>query len=390
MSNNVKGAFTVRFVRNGDTIYVVREIVKANGDGTSLYQAIDPTTGELSVNWGTPANQPIIKLRVMSCRGYPVSINSVTWAYDGHTLTFNSAAESSGDYEGWHLCSTTGYASKFAVKITVVGGESVAMFRILDNIATTQDMTNKQVTYTIDYTCNSIHDTVTESVDIEIQSAGSNSYRLVIGCASYILPYTDSNSVVHESVNLTIATLLYGVKNVTLGSDGNGNTYSVEWYQDGVLLSGKTGLTLTVNRNNQNDGNPFVDGASVFVAKLKKNGVVVAQDAQSILDMKDEYRVEVRPRQNYSAYIDENNSTQLQAQLIRQTPSGSVSNVAGATYVWTLYNMYGTVTGENLSGQNVTVTANHAKCEIIDENGHGTGNYHYGDVEAAVTATYNV
>lgn len=380
---NVKGAFTVRFVKNGDTIYLVREIVNAAGEGSSLYQAIDPTTGKLSRDWTQPAQQPIVRLRAMSMRGYPVTVNNVTWAYDGTNLSFNASAEEEGDYVGWQLCNTSGYVGKFAVKVETISGYSWYQFRILHNIASRTQLSNKQLTYTVDYTCNSMHDTMTESVDIEIQQAGSNGYKLTIL----------TNHARLDNVNNTAtlrAELSYGVEPLSLGTDAEGNTYSIKWYQDGVELSGKTALTLTVNRDNNNDGNPYIDGASVFVAKLLRNGVVVAQDAQSIIDDKDEYRVLISPKQSYSPYIDENNNTQLQAQLTRTDPSGNVSNVSGATYAWTLYNATGAVTGSNLSGATVTVTATHALCNVLDSSGALTGETYYGDVECACNATYNL
>ena len=53
MSNKIKGAFTVRFIRTGDQIYVTKNIVKFDKNGAesggSLFQAIDPTSGTLSV-----------------------------------------------------------------------------------------------------------------------------------------------------------------------------------------------------------------------------------------------------------------------------------------------------------------------------------------------------
>ena len=47
MGNKIKGAFTVRFIRTGDQIYVSKSIVKFDNAGAesggSLFQAIDPT-----------------------------------------------------------------------------------------------------------------------------------------------------------------------------------------------------------------------------------------------------------------------------------------------------------------------------------------------------------
>ena len=71
---NIGAAFTVRFLRNGDTITVKRDIVKTDGSGAALFQMVDTTSGTVAPNWGVEANQPIIRLTLKSAAGYPVAL----------------------------------------------------------------------------------------------------------------------------------------------------------------------------------------------------------------------------------------------------------------------------------------------------------------------------
>ena len=76
-------AFSVRFLRNGDQVVIVRNIINHKGSGRALFQVIDPQTGVVAPNWdatGLPEGaekeavldaQPIIQLGVRSSFGYP-------------------------------------------------------------------------------------------------------------------------------------------------------------------------------------------------------------------------------------------------------------------------------------------------------------------------------
>ena len=95
MANKIKGAFTVRFIRTGDQIYVEKTIVKFDKNGTesggSLFQAIDPTNGGLSVDWKTSIyEQPALKIGIKSAVGNPVTITDIKWTYRGTQLAFNA------------------------------------------------------------------------------------------------------------------------------------------------------------------------------------------------------------------------------------------------------------------------------------------------------------
>ena len=81
-------AFSVRFLRNGDQITVVRNVVDKDGNGAALFQVVDTSTGTPTPDWTQTENQPIIQLGVRSAAGYPTEITNVAWAYDGITLNF--------------------------------------------------------------------------------------------------------------------------------------------------------------------------------------------------------------------------------------------------------------------------------------------------------------
>ena len=85
---DIGAAFTVRFLRNGDSVTITRLVVKSSGAGASLFQAVDTTSGAVVPDWTVAENQPIIRLTIRSAAGYPVSISAVRWAYDGQALSF--------------------------------------------------------------------------------------------------------------------------------------------------------------------------------------------------------------------------------------------------------------------------------------------------------------
>ena len=71
-------AFSVRFLRNGDQVTVVRNVIDSAGNGAALFQVVDTTTGTPTPDWTQTENQPIIQLGVRSAAGYPTEITNVT------------------------------------------------------------------------------------------------------------------------------------------------------------------------------------------------------------------------------------------------------------------------------------------------------------------------
>lgn len=356
MMNSVKGAFTVRFLRNGDQVYITRNIVRIEGGvevGASLFQAIDPNSGTLSVDWTVEKNQPIIKLKAESAKGYIATINSVLWAYDGNNISFGTSA----DANGWYT-STDG---KFKRKSS--GG--FEMLKIVKNLASLSGdvVSNRQITYTVTYTSNALVDSITQSVDVQIQQAGTDSHSVYITTSRVELSKDAASTVL-------TAECVYGISAVTVGQNG----YTMKWYQDGVEIAGKTAQSLIVYRN-ASDGSPYVEGGSVFTAKLFKNGNIVAQDGQRINDTSDEWQIRPEVAPGGYDYVSKSNNATFKLKVLR---NGVVQSVSSSVFSWTIYNSLGIKTGSG-TGEIVTVTPEHAKCTAAN------GNVYYGDVDFTIS-----
>ena len=338
-------AFSVRFLRNGDQITVVRNVIDSAGNGAALFQVVDTTTGTPTPDWTQAAKQPIIQIGIRSAAGYPTEITNVAWAYDGVTLNFTYNGSS------WVTASND---SRFQARIN----GNYYELKIVNNIASKDVVSNKQISYEVSYSSNAHSDTLQGSIDVLIQQAGSNSHILQI----------TTNRVELDARN-TDATLTavasFGSTPVSIGTNG----YVIEWYQDNVKLSGQTGATLTVNRD-------MVSGGSIFVAKLFKDGNLVAQDGQRINDIADEYQITYTPTNAGSNYVaPSHNAVYNLAMTKNGNPyTGEVS------FAWQIYNALGE---PRTSGTSSTVTVNPSDCLV------GTGdNAYYSDCDVQVTADF--
>ena len=335
----------MRFLRNGDQITVVRNVIDSAGNGAALFQVVDTTTGTPTPDWTQTANQPIIQIGIRSAAGYPTEITNVAWAYDGKTLnfTYNGSA--------WVTASND---SSFQARIN----GNYYELKIVANLASKKVVSNKQISYEISYVSNAHSDSIQGSIDVLIQQAGSNSHNLQI-----------TTNLVELDASNTEATLTavayYGTTPVSIGTNG----YAIEWYQDNVKLSGQTGTTLTVNRD-------MVSGGSIFVAKLLKDGNVVAQDGQRINDIADEYQITYTPTNAGSNYVaPSHNAVYILAVTKNGNPySGEV------TFSWRVYNALGE---PKTSGTSSTVTVTTDDCKV----GNGDNAY-YSDCDVQVTADF--
>jgi len=338
-------SFTVRFLRNGDQITIVRDITHADGTGAGLYQVVDPTSGAASPDFTVAANQPILKISARSAAGYPVEVSNVLFAYDGTTLNFTYNGSS------WVAASND---SRFQSRIN--GG--VYELKVVGNLASASVVSNRQITYSVSYTSNALTDTVQGSVDVLIQQAGSDSHLLQITADRVELDADNTTATL-------TAEALYGTGTVIIGSNG----YTCEWLQDGSALSGQTSAKLSVTRS-------MVEGGSIFVCKLKKDGTVVAQDSQRVNDIADEYQIRPTPTDAGSNCVNESHNATYTLSVERNgsTYSGSV------TYSWQVYNSLGEA---KTSGTGSTVTVTPTDCMV----GSGTGAY-YSDADVQVTANF--
>lgn len=338
-------AFSVRFLRNGDQITVVRNVIDSAGNGSALFQVVDTTTGTPTPDWTQEANQPIIQLGIRSAAGYPTEITNVAWAYDGVTLNFT--------YNGSNWV-TANNDSRFQARIN----GNYYELKIVANLASKTVVSNKQISYEVSYSSNAHSDTLQGSIDVLIQQSGSNSHNLQI-----------TTNLVELDASNTEATLTavayYGTTPVSIGTNG----YAIEWYQDNVKLSGQTGATLTVTRD-------MVSGGSIFVAKLLKDGNVVAQDGQRINDIADEYQITYTPTNAGSNYVAPGHSATFNLAV---TKNGNHYD-GEVTFSWKIYNALGE---PKTSGTSSTVTVTANDCLV------GTGdNAYYSDCDVQVTADF--
>ena len=125
-------AFSVRFLRNGDQITVVRNVIDSAGNGASLFQVVDTTTGTPTPDWTQTANQPIIQIGIRSAAGYPTEITNVTWAYDGQTLNFT---------DNGSTLITANKDSRFQARIN----GSYYELKIVGNIASKREVSNEEI-----------------------------------------------------------------------------------------------------------------------------------------------------------------------------------------------------------------------------------------------------
>lgn len=343
--DKVKGAFTVRFLRLGDDVYITREIYRIDNGvrkGASLFQAVNPSTGALSVDWADPNKQPICEFSAKSSMGYPVTLIEGTFTYDGQVVVFSSGI---GDWKE----STNG---KFAIKFE----NGKIFFKIIDNIASKTQVANKQISYLFTYMSNGMVNSYAGSMDVVIQQSGSDSHMLIITTPRIVL---DEGN---PTTSLT-AEAVYGIKNITIGEDG----YTIEWYKDKVMMSEK-GATVEVSRDD-------VDGASMYVGKLLLDGVAVAQDGQFISDIADEYQVGVH---RLVDFVNEKTNAQFDFFLRR---NDNIVETNDNQWEWDIYNALGVVTKSG-TGKGLTITA--ADCKNVPIGG---GQEYYNDANYIGTVT---
>ena len=358
MGNQVKGAFTVRFIRTGDQIYITRNVVKFDASGTesgaALFQAIDSTNGTINPDWATDKTaQPALKISVKSAMGNPVTVTDIVWTWKGNTIMFNEAAETSGDYAGWNKSTDNMFVKK--TTITIVDNVCYCYLRFIANAASATVLSNQTIGFTINYTTSGMNDTVSGTEDVLIQQAGSDSYSVNIT--------TDCSTLNKDQTSTTLtATCLYGVNPLE-------SEYTLEWYKDFVKIEGQTGKTLTVTRDD-------VDGSSVYSVKMLVGSVVKAVDAQRIVDEGDEWQVVAEPSGSSPTAISA--TSEAKYTLILKKNGTAYSGTP--TWTWTVYNALNEQTGSGTTA-GVTLTEEMAKCKPSE------GTEYYNDVSVVAQAT---
>jgi hypothetical protein len=358
-------AFSVRFLRNGDQIIVLRDVINDAGDGVPLFQSVDSVSHAITPNWdatGTSgdeqaaiiAAQPIIQLRVRSASGYPAEITGVTWKYDGTALQFSSIGSS------WTTATNN---AKFQARIYTTSGANPVTYwqlRIIGNLADPNHIANTQISYEVSYASNQMTDTVEGSVDVIIMSSGASNHAMQVTANTVELDKTTTQATL-------TAHCYYGGNPVTIGQNG----YTIKWFK-GTTDTGLTTASITVSRSD-------VTGSNVFIAKLYKNGNVVAVDSVTIHDTADEYQIMQTLDETITgnaAYLSPTHNAVYNLSLLRN----NVVYTGAVTYSWDVINAEGVITHTG-TGAVVTLVPAYAVC------GQGQGAY-YGDVDVDVTATF--
>lgn len=360
-------AFSVRFLRNGDQVVIVRNIINQKGSGLALFQVVNPDTGAVTPNWDATGKegaeltavldaQPIIQLGVRSAYQYPAEIKSVTWYYNkALKFNLNGAEWVTAEADADNLD-----AQKFQARIDGANYQ----LKIVGNLASKENVANRQITYDVTYACNGMTDMVKGSVDVLIQAAGSNSHMLQISATSVEL---DDKT---PSTTLT-AVGMYGTEYVKIGQGGD---YTIKWYQDGVEMNGQTASELKVTRDD-------VTGGSLFIAKLFLKDSAVAQDSQRINDIADEYQIMATPTVAGANWLGVNHNATYNLSVLKNGKDYAGGNV---TYKWDVYDAMGNKKPLNQqeptgTGSLVTVLSDYAKV--------GTGaDAYYADCDVQVTA----
>ena len=348
--SNTGAAFTVRFLRNGDTITIAQEIINSAGSGAALFQAVDPNSKVVAPDWSSDSNdsiRPIVSIYALSAAGLPVSIKSVQWAYDGTPLNFNLNGST------W-VGETSGKPFKARIN-----GERYEL-KVVGNLASATAISNKRIDYEVTFISGAHTDTLQGGTDVLIQQAGSNSHVLQITTNRAVLEVTGSNASATMGV---IA--YYGTNQVTIGTGG----YTLQWFKDtsGTVIS--TATTLTVTRDD-------IDGGSVYICKLLLNGNVVAQDQQRINDISDEYQVVATPTSAAATYCGVGNNASYKLKLVKNGDLNTALTVT--SWSWAVFDAQG---NNKRTGSGDTVTITPDDCKIKDSN-------EYADVDIIVTCTF--
>lgn len=280
---SAQGSITVKRLRNGDTFFISLDL-----NGVPLFQAVDTITGDATPDWRVPANQPIITPKVTSARGNSVSLGGHQWSYNGQILLFTGA--NSG---GW----TTDSTGKFQLN------SATGALKIIANLASATNIASDNLTYNCVATVAGVEYNLSKSIDVQIQKGGATSYYGTVNATT--------EQLTPQVTSTTISTRLY------LGSTEQ-QGYTVKWYKDDTLWSGKSGTSITVNTGD-------VDGTQLIIAEFYRSAgdsTPVFRAGIRIIDTNDDFHVEHRyvnsggTTANANREVDVNNPVYVQAYVV--------------------------------------------------------------------------
>jgi hypothetical protein len=256
-----------------------------------LYQGVDPTTGKVSPDWGTAANQPIITPIVSSMRGNGVTLSNFAWKYVGVTLEFTGASD--GD---WRTDST----GKFKMNL------STGALRIISNLASLTNVANDTLEFSCVATVAGVEYNVSRSIDVTIQSVGASSYMGII-----------TASTTQLSSDTTTSTL----KAVLMSSGEQVTSFYVKWYKDDTLWKSMTSSTsVTVTRDD-------VDGSQLFICEFYANpgdSTPIYRAGINVIDTLDDYIINLAITSS-NKEVDTGNPVTVGATVINARSNSAVT-----------------------------------------------------------------
>ncbi len=294
---SAQAGLAVHRLRNGDTLYLSFEL-----NSNPLFQAVDSQTGNVSPNWQTAANQPVITPHVGSTRSNVVTLSNHSWFYNGTELVFNGAVVG-----GFTKDST----NRFAMNTTT------GALKIIDNLASPTNMANDTLLYSVTATVGGVAYTLSKSVDIQIQSAGASSYFGFINASTTQL---DSS---HPTASL--AAVLW------LATSPVSNFY-VKWYKADTEWAAAAGQkNVTINRDD-------IDASQLIIVEFYEHqGDVnyVARAAITLIDTLDEILV-VPYISSANKEVDDNRPVTVAARIVKAA-DGSVLTPLNPTWLFQIY-----------------------------------------------------
>lgn len=333
------GAITIKRLRNGDTLYLTL------GTDNPLFQAVNPTTGEVVPDWTVKANQPKITPKCYTAKNGEkyVTLSDHKWTWNNIKLEFPSEASEGG------LVPCSNADGRFAIG-------SDGSLTIIENLASKENSANDTITYSATATVDGVEYAVTKSVDVVIHTAGDTTYSAYITADPAILTSEEPS---------TILKLWLWNGMVPESAD----EYYVRWLKGingAELTAGKTKQTLPVNRS-------LVDGTTVFVAEVYDKSLSALTGTETplcrasirITDLADEYQIRFRYLQNSNGVVntavEPGNGVKVQAFVWNVTQGKEVPSESASWKIDVQSPEDGTsrLTGGALAQDTIEVTTEH-------------------------------
>lgn len=383
MSETLSSAFQISLLRNGVNAYIEKSVVRWDDDGNesagSLLQIYDSGQDKYSVDWTVEANQPILKLDIVTSSGTHPTIASAAFTYDGDEVDFSGTQVTLNDLD-WDT-DTTG---RFAYRHYTVNGVDTVLFRVITNLAEGDNLTDALIGYVLTFSDSDAGSgTLQGTEEVHLHDGGSSSFSVNISSED-----TTFNSET-EVVTLT-ASAYRGVAPLTIGTD-----FQIVWFKNGLTYMG-VGETLEVQPSDVYSTAVFTAYLTDDVDAIESDGSgdwdKLASDSERVTDTTDPYRLV--DSYKYGGAV---NATQTETLTVGVYSGEEQVTSTTATFVWE-YTMINCVketvkTGEGTS-EELTVDiayADTAYTNTVTVDGEETTSTGHGGVtiNVGVTMTFS-